>query len=156
MSDNSFGEALKCFRKSAKMSLKDVADASGVSASHLSQIERGRRAPRRETIDKLEKGLSLKEGDLGIKAGYIPEEVLASTRAGDSSFIERTIVQTSLQGLLNKIGTLVQTSSFQRCISDVEQLLGQMQYLSPEERQSVVNASYNLNVLKSIAEIEEK
>lgn len=73
--ETNFGSRLKALRTSKKMSLKDVAERSGVSHPYISQIEnKNRNAPKPEIIRKLAKGLNEKPIDLMALAGYFSEE----------------------------------------------------------------------------------
>lgn len=67
-----FGKFLREERKRKKMTLAKLSVASGVSAGQISRIETGqRRAPRRETIWKLSKGLDMEYELLMKAAGYL-------------------------------------------------------------------------------------
>jgi len=67
-----FGERLKFLRTERKLSINQLAKASGVSPSLISRIEKGERGtPKPETIEKLSKALRVEyEGLMGL-AGYI-------------------------------------------------------------------------------------
>lgn len=53
------GEAMKAARAAAGLSLRDLADLSGVSAQTISRLERGVREGRVDTVELLADALSL-------------------------------------------------------------------------------------------------
>lgn len=71
----SLGEFLKDQRRSARMTLRQLADQTGVSNPYLSQIERGLRKPSAEVLQQLAKGLRISAETLYLRAGILdPEE----------------------------------------------------------------------------------
>ncbi|MEU4833352.1 helix-turn-helix transcriptional regulator [Streptosporangium sp. NPDC023615] len=83
----SIGEYIREQRTHAKISLRQLATAAGVSNPYLSQIERGLRKPSAEILNQIAKGLHISSQALYVQAGLIeerePEEsdVLAAIRA---------------------------------------------------------------------------
>lgn len=55
----SFGEAVRFFRVTAKMSQDEVAHRSGLHATHISELEQGRGNPTRSTVERLAKALGV-------------------------------------------------------------------------------------------------
>ncbi len=55
---NTFGAQVRERRENAGVTLRSVADASGLSVAFLSDFELGRRAARKHTLAKLAKGLT--------------------------------------------------------------------------------------------------
>jgi transcriptional regulator with XRE-family HTH domain len=71
----SLGEFLQDQRRSAQMTLRQLADQTGVSNPYLSQIERGLRKPSAEVLQQLAKGLRISAQTLYIRAGILdPDE----------------------------------------------------------------------------------
>jgi transcriptional regulator with XRE-family HTH domain len=71
----SLGEFLKDQRRSAQLTLRQLADQTGVSNPYLSQIERGLRKPSAEVLQQLAKGLRISAETLYVRAGILdPEE----------------------------------------------------------------------------------
>jgi len=68
---NEIGKTLKQRRLLAELTLRELADKSGVSASHLGRIERGERFPSGYILRKIAKALELDESQLLIVAGYL-------------------------------------------------------------------------------------
>ncbi|MEV6009853.1 helix-turn-helix transcriptional regulator [Streptomyces sp. NPDC051976] len=67
------GEYLREQRRSAQLSLRQLADAAGVSNPYLSQIERGLRKPSAEILQQLAKALRISAETLYVQAGILDE-----------------------------------------------------------------------------------
>lgn len=67
----SLGEFLKEQRRGAQMTLRQLAEQTGVSNPYLSQIERGLRKPSAEVLQQLAKGLRISAETLYIRAGIL-------------------------------------------------------------------------------------
>ncbi|MBM9508489.1 helix-turn-helix domain-containing protein [Actinacidiphila acididurans] len=65
------GEYLREQRRSAQLSLRQLADAAGVSNPYLSQIERGLRKPSAEILQQLAKALRISAETLYVQAGIL-------------------------------------------------------------------------------------
>src|SRR5690349_15365400 len=72
------GEYLREQRRSAQLSLRQLAEAAGVSNPYLSQIERGLRKPSAEILQQIAKALRISAETLYVRAGILEE------RLGDS------------------------------------------------------------------------
>jgi transcriptional regulator with XRE-family HTH domain len=68
------GEFLREQRRNAQLSLRQLADAAGVSNPYLSQIERGLRKPSAEILQSLAKALRISAETLYVQAGILDEE----------------------------------------------------------------------------------
>jgi transcriptional regulator with XRE-family HTH domain len=79
-------------RESAQYSLRQLAQAAGVSNPYLSQIERGLRKPSAEILQQLAKALSISAETLYVRAGLLdgdpefssPQAAGASPRPGSA------------------------------------------------------------------------
>jgi transcriptional regulator with XRE-family HTH domain len=60
-------------REQAKLSLRELAKAAGVSNPYLSQIERGLRKPSAEVLQQIAKGLQISAEALYLRAGILDE-----------------------------------------------------------------------------------
>lgn len=67
------GEFLREQRRQAKLSLRQLAEAAGVSNPYLSQIERGLRKPSAEILQQIAKGLRISAETLYVQAGILDE-----------------------------------------------------------------------------------
>jgi transcriptional regulator with XRE-family HTH domain len=67
------GTYLKEQRETARLSLRQLATAAGVSNPYLSQIERGLRKPSAEVLQQIAKGLQISAEALFLRAGFLEE-----------------------------------------------------------------------------------
>lgn len=67
------GEFLREQRRNAQLSLRQLADAAGVSNPYLSQIERGLRKPSAEILQQLARALRISAETLYVQAGILDE-----------------------------------------------------------------------------------
>jgi transcriptional regulator with XRE-family HTH domain len=65
------GEYLREQRRSAQLSLRQLAEAAGVSNPYLSQIERGLRKPSAEILQQLARALRISAETLYVQAGML-------------------------------------------------------------------------------------
>jgi transcriptional regulator with XRE-family HTH domain len=72
------GDYIKQQREQAKISLRQLAEAAGVSNPYLSQIERGLRKPSADILQQIAKGLRISAEALYVQAGILED------RPGDS------------------------------------------------------------------------
>jgi transcriptional regulator with XRE-family HTH domain len=82
----SIGEYIREQRQRAKVSLRQLAETTGVSNPYLSQIERGLRRPSAEILQQIAKGLRISAEVLYVRAGILEErasdtDVQAAIRA---------------------------------------------------------------------------
>jgi transcriptional regulator with XRE-family HTH domain len=68
------GEYLREQRRNAQLSLRQLADAAGVSNPYLSQIERGLRKPSAEVLQQVAKALRISAETLYVRAGILDDE----------------------------------------------------------------------------------
>ena len=67
------GAYLREQREAARLSLRQLATAAGVSNPYLSQIERGLRKPSAEVLQQIAKGLQISAEALFLRAGILEE-----------------------------------------------------------------------------------
>lgn len=65
------GEHLRDQRRQAQLSLRQLAEQTGVSNPYLSQIERGVRRPSAEVLQQIAKALRVSAESLYIRAGIL-------------------------------------------------------------------------------------
>jgi transcriptional regulator with XRE-family HTH domain len=70
----SLGDYLREQRLAAKYSLRQLAEAAGVSNPYLSQIERGLRRPSAEVLQQIAKALRISAEALYVRAGILDLE----------------------------------------------------------------------------------
>ena len=89
----SIGEYIREQRTKAKISVRQLAEVTGVSNPYLSQIERGLRKPSAEILQQIAKGLRISAEVLYVQAGILEDretdtDVQTAIRA-DLSLTER-------------------------------------------------------------------
>ncbi|HJU98576.1 MAG TPA: helix-turn-helix transcriptional regulator [Jiangellaceae bacterium] len=67
----SLGEFLQEQRRNAQLSLRQLADQTGVSNPYLSQIERGLRRPSAEVLQQIAKALRISAEAMYVRAGLL-------------------------------------------------------------------------------------
>jgi transcriptional regulator with XRE-family HTH domain len=70
----SLGEFIAGQRRSAQLSLRQLAELTGISNPYLSQIERGLRKPSAEVLQQLAKALRVSAATLYVRAGILDPE----------------------------------------------------------------------------------
>ena len=73
MKVGSIGEYIRQQREQAKISMRQLASAAGVSNPYLSQIERGLRRPSAEILQQIAKGLRISAEALYVQAGILED-----------------------------------------------------------------------------------
>jgi len=72
------GEVLRQQRVMQSLTLGELAQKSGISASHLGRIERGERFPSGRILRRLAKPLAFEENELFSLAGYLSPKAAAA------------------------------------------------------------------------------
>jgi transcriptional regulator with XRE-family HTH domain len=70
----SLGEFIAAQRRTAQLSLRQLADQTGISNPYLSQIERGLRKPSADVLLQLSKALRVSAETLYVRAGILDPE----------------------------------------------------------------------------------
>src|SRR6266700_4147373 len=68
---NAIGSYIREQREQAKISIRQLAQAAGVSNPYLSQVERGLRRPSAEILQQIAKGLQISAEALYVQAGIL-------------------------------------------------------------------------------------
>jgi transcriptional regulator with XRE-family HTH domain len=93
MNVGSIGEYIRQQREQAKISLRQLASAAGISNPYLSQIERGLRRPSAEILQQIAKGLRISAEALYVQAGILedrhPDTGVRAAVLADPDLIER-------------------------------------------------------------------
>ena len=89
----SIGEYIRQQREQAKISLRQLSSAAGVSNPYLSQIERGLRRPSAEILQQIAKGLRISAEALYVQAGILesrrPDSGVRAAVLADPDLTER-------------------------------------------------------------------
>jgi transcriptional regulator with XRE-family HTH domain len=93
MNVSSIGQYIREQREQAKISLRQLASAAGVSNPYLSQIERGLRKPSAEILQQIAKGLRISAEALYVQAGILedrrPDSGVRAALLADPELSER-------------------------------------------------------------------
>ena len=90
----SLGEFIAGQRRAAQLTLRQLADQTGISNPYLSQIERGLRKPSAEVLQQLAKALRVSAETLYVRAGILdpaehPATSVEMAVLADSAITER-------------------------------------------------------------------
>lgn len=81
------GRIIKQQRLISGLTLRELADSSGVSSSHIGRIERGERFPSAHVLRRIARHLGFEESELFALAGYFtPQPPTAAERRAADSF----------------------------------------------------------------------
>jgi transcriptional regulator with XRE-family HTH domain len=90
---SSIGEYIRQQREQAGKSVRQLAEAAGVSNPYLSQIERGLRKPSADILQQIAKGLRISAEALYVQAGFLedrpPGSVVREAVLTDPELTER-------------------------------------------------------------------
>jgi transcriptional regulator with XRE-family HTH domain len=90
LSIRNVGDYIREQRRTAQVSLRQLARLAGVSNPYLSQIERGLRKPSAEILQQIAKGLRISAEQLYIQAGFLDE------RLGDTEVVTAILADAAL------------------------------------------------------------
>ncbi|MCQ4045739.1 helix-turn-helix domain-containing protein [Streptantibioticus rubrisoli] len=94
------GEYLREQRRSAQLSLRQLAEAAGVSNPYLSQIERGLRKPSADILQQIAKALRISAETLYVQAGILDERDQNGIEVRTAILTDPTINEKQKQVLL--------------------------------------------------------
>ncbi|HEY3907018.1 MAG TPA: helix-turn-helix transcriptional regulator [Streptosporangiaceae bacterium] len=90
---SSIGSYIREQREQAKISIRQLAQAAGVSNPYLSQVERGLRRPSADILQQIAKGLRISAEALYVQAGILDdkpgETTVADAIMADAELTER-------------------------------------------------------------------
>jgi transcriptional regulator with XRE-family HTH domain len=98
--NNRLGKIIKQQRLISGLTLRELADSSGVSSSHIGRIERGERYPSARALRRIAGHLGFEESELFSLAGYfspqpqtVAEERDAASRSQLDPLVARALAQ---------------------------------------------------------------
>lgn len=95
------GEFIKSQRETAKISMRRLADQSGVSNPYLSQIERGLRKPSAEILGQIAAALQISAESLYERAGLLDPEGTPRGGVRDAIAIDPKLTPEQRHALIN-------------------------------------------------------
>jgi transcriptional regulator with XRE-family HTH domain len=107
----SLGEFIAAQRRSAQLSLRQLAEQAGVSNPYLSQIERGLRKPSAEVLQQLSKALRISSEQLYIRAGILDPEDHPSTSVEMAVLADTAITERQKRVLIDVYTSFVRENT---------------------------------------------
>jgi transcriptional regulator with XRE-family HTH domain len=114
----SLGEYIREQRRHAQYSLRQLADAAGVSNPYLSQIERGLRKPSAEILQQIAKALRVSAETLYVQAGILDEREEAGLELRAAIFADSLINERQKQVLLAVYDSFLKENESERGAGD--------------------------------------
>jgi transcriptional regulator with XRE-family HTH domain len=97
---STIGSYIREQREQAKISIRQLAQAAGVSNPYLSQVERGLRRPSADILQQIAKGLRISAEALYVEAGIL-EDKPADTTVIDAVMADPEITERQKQMLID-------------------------------------------------------
>lgn len=97
----SVGELIADRRRAAELTLRQLADLTGISNPYLSQIERGLRRPSAEVLQQLSKALRVSAESLYVRAGILDPDDRTTSTVEMALLADATISERHKQVLLD-------------------------------------------------------
>jgi transcriptional regulator with XRE-family HTH domain len=107
----SLGEFIAAQRRAARLSLRQLAEQTGVSNPYLSQIERGLRKPSAEVLQQLSKALRISAEQLYIRAGILDPHDHSSTSVEAAVLADTAITERQKRVLIDVYTSFVRENS---------------------------------------------
>ena len=103
MNVSSIGSYIREQREQAKISIRQLAQAAGVSNPYLSQVERGLRRPSADILQQIAKGLRISAEALYVQAGILDlkEAETAETSVTDAIMADPEVTERQKQMLID-------------------------------------------------------
>ncbi|WP_042390375.1 helix-turn-helix domain-containing protein [Streptacidiphilus melanogenes] len=114
----SLGEYIREQRRHAQYSLRQLADAAGVSNPYLSQIERGLRKPSAEILQQIAKALRISAETLYVQAGILEEREEHGLGLRTAILADPLINERQKQALLAVYDTFLKENDVQQRAGD--------------------------------------
>jgi transcriptional regulator with XRE-family HTH domain len=101
------GEFIAAQRRAAELSLRQLAEQTGVSNPYLSQIERGLRKPSAEVLQQLAKALRVSAETLYVRAGILDPQDHSATTVEMAVLADASITERQRQVLMDVYNSFV-------------------------------------------------
>jgi len=116
----SLGDYLREQRVAAELTLRQLAEQTGVSNPYLSQIERGLRKPSADVLQQLAKALRISSEQIYVQAGILSAET-AESRAVELAILgDPSISERQKRALLDVYHAFVSTSELSTATSETD------------------------------------
>jgi len=101
------GEFIAAQRRGAQLSLRQLAEQTGISNPYLSQIERGLRKPSAEVLQQLAKALRISAETLYVRAGILDPHDHPATTVEMAVLADGSITERQKRVLIDVYGSFV-------------------------------------------------
>ncbi|MFW6597567.1 helix-turn-helix domain-containing protein [Propionibacteriaceae bacterium Y2011] len=101
------GEFIAERRRAAELSLRQLAEQTGVSNPYLSQIERGMRKPSADVLQKVARALQVSAETLYVRAGMLDPDDDATTSVEQAILADTSIAESHKDVLLEVYASFV-------------------------------------------------
>jgi transcriptional regulator with XRE-family HTH domain len=108
---NSLGEFIATQRRAAELTLRQLAEQTGVSNPYLSQIERGLRKPSAEVLQQLAKALRVSAETLYVRAGILDPQDHAATTVEMAVLADTAITERQKRVLIDIYSSFVKENA---------------------------------------------
>jgi transcriptional regulator with XRE-family HTH domain len=106
------GSFIRSQRETAHVSVRQLAERSGVSNPYLSQVERGLRKPSAEVLNQIAKALRLSAEVLYVRAGIL--EASETSQVRDAIITDTAVTERQKQILLDIYASFTQSNEANR------------------------------------------
>ena len=100
------GSFIRDLRENAQVSVRQLAERSGVSNPYLSQVERGLRKPSADVLNQIAKALRISAEVLYVRAGILEPSEKSQVR--DAIITDAAITERQKQALLDIYASFIQ------------------------------------------------
>jgi transcriptional regulator with XRE-family HTH domain len=107
----SLGEFIAGQRRAAQLSLRQLAEQTGISNPYLSQIERGLRKPSAEVLQQLAKALRVSAETLYVRAGILDPDDHPTTSVEMAVLADMAITERQKRVLIDVYTSFVKENS---------------------------------------------
>ncbi len=107
----SLGEFIAAQRRSAQLTLRQLAEQTGISNPYLSQIERGLRRPSAEVLQQLSKALRVSAETLYVRAGILDPDDHAVTSVEMAVLADTAITERQKRVLIDVYASFVKENA---------------------------------------------
>jgi transcriptional regulator with XRE-family HTH domain len=107
----SLGEFIAGQRRAAQLSLRQLAEQTGISNPYLSQIERGLRKPSAEVLQQLAKALRVSAETLYVRAGMLDPDDHPATSVEMAVLADIAITERQKRVLIDVYASFVSENS---------------------------------------------
>ncbi|HET9898493.1 MAG TPA: helix-turn-helix transcriptional regulator [Streptosporangiaceae bacterium] len=146
---SSIGSYIREQREQAKISIRQLAQAAGVSNPYLSQVERGLRRPSADILQQIAKGLRISAEALYVQAGILDDKP-GETSVTDAVMADTEITERQKQMLLDIYESFRKevradaearaAEAEARATAQLETEAGEADYLEAEELEAAAEA----------------